>query len=166
MSNQKKKKKNKYPNRKTRLKNIRKIVKTINWAKGTCYWKDKEKIHVTDMSNKSRQTKNSKQTSIIQKNHNKMFPQVAKFRGIQNSVKYLRLSFLQKRLSVVRSTFLQKWLSVVNHFGKNSISDTWVDSGRLPKVNMIFIYKTIGKCLLLPLHTRGCWAAYWGKLFP
>lgn len=60
--------------------------------------------------------------ALYKKNH-KIF-QVAKFRGIQNSVKYLRLSFMQKRLSVVRSSFLQIGLSVVNHFGKNSISDT------------------------------------------
>ena len=61
--------------------------------------------------------------ALYKKNH-KIFPQVAKFRGIQNSVKYLRLSFMQKRLSVVRSSFLQIGPSVVNHFGKNSISDT------------------------------------------
>lgn len=75
------------------------------------------------------QTKAGKQKTVskqafYKKNHNKMFPQVAKFRGIQNSVKYLRLSFMQKRLSVVRSSFLQIGLSIVNHFGKNSISDT------------------------------------------
>ena len=30
-----------------------------------------------------------------------------------------------------------------------------MDSGRLYKVNMIFIYETIGKCLLLPLYILG-----------